>query len=93
MKKLSCQITSTFWLMGTSWEADSLKSNTLYRSDEVGLSVSQERISFTAVSESLGSCLLPWFLGCFFFFFMSALASRFSENILVLSAGLDCCLL
>lgn len=84
MKKLSCQITSTFWLMGTSWEADSLKSNTLYRSDEVGLSVSQERISFTAVLQSLASC--P------FFFFnpmhvTSALASMFSENIWVLCAG------
>lgn len=64
MKKLSCQITSTFWLMGTSWEAYSLKSNTLYRSDEVGLSVSQERISFTVVLQSLASCLF------FFFFFL-----------------------
>lgn len=66
MKKLSCQITSTFWLMGTSWEADSLESNTFYRSDTMGLPVSQERISFTLLSESVDSCY--FYFSLFFFF-------------------------
>lgn len=64
MKKLSCRIASTFWLMGISWEADCLKSNALYRSDAVGLSVSQDRISFTPVSKSLVFPVIFIFIFC-----------------------------
>jgi len=82
--------------MGTSWEADSLKCDTFYRSDAVGLSVSQERIYLPRFQKVL---LPAVFIFCLHFFFlpplhvMSALVSMFSENVLVLSVGQNHCLL
>lgn len=64
MKKLSCQITSTFCLLGSSREANCFKSNSFYRLSDVGFIVSQVRISFTLVSESLVSYFFFLFHAC-----------------------------
>lgn len=64
MKKLSCQITNTFCLLGSSREANCFKSNSFYRLSDVGFIVSQVRISFTLVSESLVSYFFFLFHAC-----------------------------